>query len=49
MFLKDAADRYKVDTEAIEPKVRQKFVAKAMAKKDPKPEAKPAAKDKKAA
>jgi ParB family chromosome partitioning protein len=47
--LKDAANVYKVDTEAIGTKVRQEFAAKAKARKEPKPESKPVAKAKKAA
>jgi len=47
--LKDAATLYKVNTEAIDQKVKQEFAAKAKAKKESKPEAKPVAKAKKAA
>lgn len=38
--LRDAANLYKVDTDAIARKVKQEFAAKANAKKEPKPASK---------
>ncbi len=38
--LRDAANSYKVDTDAIALKVKQEFIAKAKAKKDTRPVAK---------
>ena len=43
-FFKDAADVYKVDTDAIALKVKQEFAAKEKAKKTPPPTTKAAKK-----